>query len=137
MLRDKSRGSVSLKELTRVFLSKDMKVYEEYKRKYPDDGMLKFLDGEPIKGDKVCFNSYLRSGNTFLRKYIEMITGVATGSETNNRSPWPLQLPGFIGEQIVDDTVWVIKSHVPMRFVQHDFDCNKFIFCVRNPIDVI
>ena len=32
-------------------------------------------------GDMVCFQSYPRSGNTFLRGYLESVTGVFTGSD--------------------------------------------------------
>jgi len=44
-----------------------------------DDKDLRFLDGEPI--GKISYWTYPRSGNTFLRKYLELITGVPTGSE--------------------------------------------------------
>lgn len=80
-LRTDTRETVSLKQLKAVLLSKDMKVYEEYKKKFLDDKVLRFLDGEDIDGDRVCYQSFMRSGNTFLRKYLELILGVPTGSE--------------------------------------------------------
>ncbi len=41
-------------------------------------GQCLFLKKETFK---VTYTSYPRSGNTFLRKYFETITGVATGSD--------------------------------------------------------
>ena len=81
VLRTDTRATVSLKKLKAVLLSKDMKVYDEYKKEFLDDNILKFLDGEDIDGDRVCYQSFMRSGNTFLRKYLELILGVPTGSE--------------------------------------------------------
>mmetsp|Transcript_10067 Transcript_10067/g.16974 ORF Transcript_10067/g.16974 Transcript_10067/m.16974 type:complete len:130 (-) Transcript_10067:1029-1418(-) len=43
------------------------------------DGQSKFLKGSPVNA--ISYTSYPRSGNTFLRKYLENITGVATGSD--------------------------------------------------------
>jgi hypothetical protein len=45
---------------------------------------------------------------------------------------------GMKGEDIVDDTVWVRKTHSPwcMPFAPL-FHCNKMIIVVRNPLDVI
>ena len=37
-----------------------------------------FVEGE--LSDKVVFSTFHRSGNTFMRKYFEMITGTLTGS---------------------------------------------------------
>jgi hypothetical protein len=53
--------------------------------------------------DAISYTSYPRSGNTMLRKYLENITGIATGSDqimkfTLNVS---LQYQGFKGESIV------------------------------------
>ena len=41
-----------------------------------------FLDGKTdMTGFKVAFQSFPRSGNTFLRRYLEQITGVYTGAD--------------------------------------------------------
>ena len=41
-----------------------------------------FLDATvDLSGDRVAFQSFVRSGNTFLRKYLERITGVYTGED--------------------------------------------------------
>lgn len=50
------------------------------KGKHIDLEIPTFLNGKDFK-NKVAFTSYSRSGNTFLRKYLEEITGVCTGSD--------------------------------------------------------
>jgi hypothetical protein len=47
-------------------------------------GENKFLDSKvDMTGNRVCFTSFPRTGNTFLRKIIETVTGVFTGSDMN------------------------------------------------------
>ena len=116
-------------------MSNDFERYEKFKKKNLSSGVPTFLDGKSIAGDKVCYMTYPRSGNTFLRKYLEIITGVTTGSEIE-ASVWHLPL---IGENIVDDSVWIIKSHGPIARVRtaEDFIMNKIIVLMRNPFAVI
>jgi hypothetical protein len=38
-----------------------------------------FCDGEKLP-TKIAFNTYPRSGNSFLRKYMEQLTGISTGA---------------------------------------------------------
>lgn len=100
------------------------------------DGKFRFLDGQPNKSNKVAFCSFPRSGNTFLRKYIELLTGVITGADNTLSINVALQMQGMMGEDIVDDTVWVVKSHSP--WIMPDapvFHANKNIVIVRNPLD--
>ena len=59
--------------------SKDEALWENAKWMF--DGQFRFLDGEPNKSQKVAFCSFPRSGNTFLRRYIEMLTGICTGAD--------------------------------------------------------
>jgi hypothetical protein len=45
-------------------------------------GKTKFLDSKVnMVGNRVAFASYPRTGNSFLRKILENITGVFTGSD--------------------------------------------------------
>ena len=45
---------------------------------------------------------------------------------------------GMKGEDIVDDTIWVGKSHSPWCMPYAPvFHCNKMVVIVRNPLDVI
>jgi len=51
----------------------------------------KFLDSKVnMSGNRVAFASYPRSGNSFLRKMIEQITGVFTGSDVPMKDCLPL-----------------------------------------------
>jgi len=71
-------------------LSKDFDAYAEYKAKYFDDKVIRFLNKKELKGERISYLTYTRSGNTFLRKYMEIVTGVVSGSEFTTRVPFPL-----------------------------------------------
>jgi hypothetical protein len=71
--------TVNLNHIIKVLRSKDEGLWAE--NKWIFDGEMRFLDKEPIDGKKVCFTSIHRSGNTFMRQYLEMLTGVATGGD--------------------------------------------------------
>ena len=59
-------------------LSKDPALMTEHAWVW--DGEFRFLDGESLDGNKIGFTSIWRSGNAFLRRYLELVTGIATGS---------------------------------------------------------
>ena len=42
-----------------------------------------------------------------------------------------------MGEAIIDDTVWIIKSHSPWKMKNQAWFANKSIVIVRNPLDSI
>ena len=71
--------TVNLKQLKEILLSKDLSRDRELD--WIANGEIRFLDGEDIGGDKVSFQSFPRSGNTMLRKFLEVVTGVHTGSD--------------------------------------------------------
>ena len=71
--------TVNLKELKEILLSKDLKRDQELE--WISSGVYRFLDGEDINGDKIAFQSFPRSGNSMLRKFLETVTGVHTGSD--------------------------------------------------------
>ena len=49
-----------------------------------------------------------------------------------------LQFAGFKGEGIVDDRVWINKTHFPYRIpYDNKYTTNMILCCVRNPLDVI
>ena len=133
---DDTRGKQNFAELKAALLG-PVKEGKVYAAKHLDDGLLRFLDGQLIAGDRVCYQTFARSGNTFLRNYLELITNVPTGSEMDLSTPMPLTLLGQIGEAIADDRTWVIKSHHPMRMNSLDFEANRIIVLVRNPFDVL
>ena len=84
------------------------------------------------------FQSFPRSGNTFLRKYLELLSGIETGADNTLSLNVVLQMQGMKGEDIVDDTCWIVKTHSPWIMPEAPvFYCNKMISIVRSPVDVI
>mmetsp|Transcript_3401 Transcript_3401/g.5104 ORF Transcript_3401/g.5104 Transcript_3401/m.5104 type:complete len:239 (+) Transcript_3401:263-979(+) len=136
-LTSDTRETTNLETLMEVLRGTDFDRYEQYKEKFLDDKVSRFLDNTPIQTEKVAYMTFPRSGNTFLRKYIELISGVPTGSEMPVNLLMPLQMSGLIGEEIVDDRCWIIKTHHPNRLKKYDFKANKMLICVRNPFDVM
>lgn len=139
IIRSGTAPKLNYDELMKLFKSKDWTQEQEieFDEKLEKYGPL-FLD-ETSEVNKINFTSYLRSGNSLTRKYLEDITGIITGSNMDNRYSrnFALTLCGFRGEVVWDDSVWLYKSHIPN--VQANFTrqfLNKAIICVRNPFDV-
>lgn len=91
-------------------------------------------------GNHVGFLSFPRTGNSFLRKYLHNITGIQTGSDMDIDMGLIVhqRCAEFLGEHVVDDSVWIKKSHDPMQLPGSLMTkCNKVICCVRNPYDVM
>lgn len=88
------------------------------------------------ENNAVVYTSYPRMGQSFLRQYLQKITGVATGCEMNLDFNLDQQLSAFKGEEVTDDSVWIKKSHWPMVIPGNNI-CygNKVLICVRNPYD--
>lgn len=88
---------------------------------------------------KVLLASYPRSGNSFLRKVLESSLGIVTGSDsrTNRTLSESLLQCGFKGEGVVDDSIWVVKTHYPERMGYRKFSCSRVVLLVRNPFDAI
>jgi len=113
-----------------------MQAFED--NKWMFEGQAKFLDGQDISGDRIVYATYPRCGSTFLRKYLQEIAGIATGSDMPVDLTLCIQMNSMKGEQIVDDSVWITKSHDPFPTNGvGSFTTNKIICCVRNPLDVI
>jgi hypothetical protein len=66
---------VNLKQLIALLSSSDRKQWEEAKWVF-DKNHFRFLDGESNPSNKIAFASFPRSGNTFLRKYLELLSGI-------------------------------------------------------------
>ncbi|CDW77353.1 fbox domain containing protein [Stylonychia lemnae] len=110
---------------------------EDYKWIF--EGAAKFLDSSEIV-PKLTYATYPRSGNSFFRKYFETITGISTGNDIECRYMvnLALQMQGFKGQSVIDDRVWMVKTHYPDGFnVELDYETNKVALCVRNPLDVL
>ena len=70
---------LNLRSLCDLLRSNDEELYE--RSRWMFDGDFRFLDGQPNPSNKVAFMSFPRSGNTFLRRYMELCTGVITGAD--------------------------------------------------------
>ena len=105
-----------------------------------------FLDGtvhlnDPSIANHVQFTSFPRSGNSFLRRLIENVTGIETGSCMPAELTALMPIIGMKGESNKDDKIWVCKSHyplvAPLDLKTPPFFANKTFMVVRNPFDVI
>lgn len=123
-LREKTfRDGVKLKEL---LMDHPFRLHAHFLSKYSNH-------------EKVLLVSYPRSGNSFVRKMLELKTGIITGSDSrpNRTLSASLLKFGYCGEGITDQSVWVVKSHYPERFGYIKFPVQRIILVVRNPFDAI
>jgi len=73
-------------------LSKDIEGTKEKIEKMISTSVPLFLDSkQSMIGNRVMLASYPRSGNSFLRKIIEQVTGIFTGSDYAIADCMPLQ----------------------------------------------
>jgi len=131
---------VSFKWLKSVLSSTDLDLNNDLK--WADEGEIRFLDGEEdLTGDRVSFSSWPRMGNTFLRSFLEKITGVFTGSDMDIKITWGEMQMGMLGNghTSTGNNVWITKTHVPQTRAMgggaNPFECEKQICVVRNWID--
>jgi hypothetical protein len=119
--------------------SKDFEEYE--KNRWIFEGTSKFLDASDIDDNQIGIFSYYRAGNTFIRKYLESLTGISTTSNMGllNTMVFNLQYIGFKGEQLSETKRgWCVKSHYPFVYVnEKNLKANKALVVVRNPIDIV
>lgn len=90
-------------------------------------------------GLKVALASYPRCGNSLLRSLLEKLTGIVTGSDSDERRALIRQLKamGFEGEGVTDGSVLAVKTHFPERLGRSSFAATKVVVLVRNPFDAI
>lgn len=62
-----------------------------------------------------------------------------TGSDTIRDLEIQLLQGGLLGEQITDNSVWMVKTHYPLIFKspKSPFKVGKVLCCARNPFDSI
>ena len=115
-----------------LLLSKDLSRVSELD--WISQGPARFLDNSvEMTGNKVGLVSFMRSGNTFLKRFIEQITGVTTGSEL--RRDITLQCAGLMGEgHGANNRVWLSKSHHPITF-KRSKEGVEDQFCYALPIN--
>ena len=61
--------TVDFNLLMEVLKSKDETLLQKYGWMF--DGNFRILDGKPIGDNKIAFNTFMRSGNSFLRRFLE------------------------------------------------------------------
>lgn len=90
--------------------------------------------------DQIIYASYLRSGNTFLRNFLESITGIVTGSTQPNTDSlnFALLASGLKGEGHIGKDTLFVKTHYPLISpTVGSLTVKKAVVCVRNPIDTL
>lgn len=126
-------------QLKELLLSKDLSRSAELD--WISSKNLRFLDGTDITGQQIAFQSYPRSGNSFLRRVLELISGVYTGSDQRINVTLHMVWGNLAGEETVshDNLCWVTKTHWPMAIPlgAPKFAAQKCISIARNPIDVL
>ena len=100
----------------------------------------RFLRGSDEGGERIALASYPRSGNSLVRRLLESITGIVTGSDTKPGRGMAelLRDSGLIGEgETKKEKVWVVKTHFPERLGWQRFKVQRAILLVRHPINAI
>ena len=86
-------------QLKELLLSKDLSLDERFKL-----NDYRFLDGSvDMTGNRVAFQSFTRSGSTYLRRFVEQITGVYTGSDMSIEYTFFEAMMGLAGEGHVNN----------------------------------
>ena len=126
----------NFKEVKELLLSKDLSRDAEFSK---DE--LHFLDGKVgMRGNMVAFQSFPRCGNTFLRRFVEQITGIHTGADMNIQHTFHEAMMGLLGQEHVfsERRIWIAKTHYPLQTGDECvFGAQKMFCVVRNPLDVI
>ena len=90
--------------------------------------------------EKVALPSYHSSGSTLLRKYIENITRILTGSDgdVHSKLDKQLKIEGLMeGEGILGSKVWIAQTNFPEDIGIARTFINKAVIVSRNPCDSI
>ena len=128
--------TINLEQLKAILKSVDENELNQMSWVY--DGDVKFLDGSTQYYQKIALASFPRSGNTFIRKYLELLTGVQTGGDNCLHFNVDFQMLGSKGEEIVDDSVFIVKTHYPwVPPSPTQFNSSQMLVITRNPLDSI
>lgn len=95
--------------------------------------------GKYQRQETVLLTSYPRCGNSYFRQILEEETGILTGSDSRSNRTLSASLLkcGYRGEGIVDDSVWIVKSHYPERMGYLKFKAHRILLLVRNVFDAV
>ena len=115
--------------------------YEKLMAKIQEGNQCHFLDGQiDMTGNRVGLQSFVRSGNTFIRRYLEQVTGIVTGADMHIDHTFFEAMMGLLGQNITSDSnmVWITKTHWPQDIPgSKAFTAEKMIVIARNPLDVM
>lgn len=131
--------TIAYEDVIRILQSKDIASDEIHRFEHLLENGSIFFDGKSHV-PKYAFASLLRSGNTLLRKILENVTGIVTGSAFTAIASCHIALinQGLKGEAYTNDHTWFIKTHHPYNTpLDLPFKASKVICCVRNPYDCI
>ena len=132
---------VNFLNLKDILLSTDLERNAELE--WANAKNLRFLDGADMQalGQTVCFQSLPRTGNSFLRRIVEIVTGVYTGSDMMINLTLQMVSGNLGGEETVANSnlPWITKTHWPLEspFGATPFSAQKTFCVVRNPVDVM
>ncbi|CAI2369703.1 unnamed protein product [Moneuplotes crassus] len=90
--------------------------------------------------EKVAIASYQGSGSSLLRKYIENITYILTGSDRDTSTVLGKQYQcdlGLEGEGVAGKKVWIVKTSFPEEIGEKQISIRKCILVCQNPCDAI
>ena len=131
--------TMSFNQIKEVLLSRDLSRNAELE--WVSGQNLRFLDGSDMTGLQVVFNSFPRTGNSFVRRMIELCTGIYTGSDMNIDITQQIIGGNIAGEETVshENLCWITKTHWPMEspLGATKFSAQRCIAVVRNPTEVI
>lgn len=105
--------TVNFNSLREILLSKDLKRNIELAWAAKT---ARLLDAKvDLAGNRICLASFPRTGTIMVRKFIESVSGIHTGSDMSLIITNGVQMMGMAGENHVpdDNTVWLTKSHWP------------------------
>lgn len=89
-IRPTTAKRINFAKQMEMLKSKDEALFEE--ARWIFDGDFRFLDGASMEGKQVGFTSFPRSGNSFLRRTIEQLTGITTGATMHLHTSTTLQI---------------------------------------------
>ena len=123
----KAPKTIDFNYLKELLLCKDMTRLPELQAIGKDP---RFLDGKvDMTGQKISFTSFPRTGNTFLRTFIEQCTGVLTGSDMPLMITATFQFSGVPSEQHCgEDSIWITKTHYPVSKETSNYHVDKIIY---------
>ena len=102
---------LNFNQLKELLLSKDLSRMNEL-----GGNEYRFLDREvDIIGNRVAIQSFVDSGETILRRFMEEITGVHAGSDSSTDFFELMKGSAGNGHTFDNNEVWIAKTHFPLK----------------------